>query len=113
MASFYLKRRDTRPVMRVALLNPDGTAHDLTGAGSVTLHVSIDGAVLSRAMVVDPAPATGIVRYTWLDTDWSSTPALDVGRFRMEYEVIAGTSRLTFPNSTYDELIVIDDIGQA
>lgn len=112
MATFYLKKRDTRPILEVALKNPDGTAYDLTGY-TATLHVSkSDGTVVTRAMVVDAAPTTGIVRYTWVADDWVTAPAITTGVHRMEYEVRAGLARLTFPNDGYDTLEVTEDLGQ-
>jgi hypothetical protein len=113
MARFYLKLRDTRPVLEVYLLDPDDTAHDLTSATDATLHIKLaGGTVLSKTMVIDGTPTTGIVRYTWLAADWDAGGLVE-GTHRMEYEVQAGSSRLTFPNSGDDELIIRPDIGQA
>jgi len=111
---FYLKARDTLPVLEVALKDPDGTAHDLTGADAVWLHVSLPGGTFSREMTVDDATG-GIVSYAWVPTDWTVAPALAAYPvpYRMEYEVIDGTDHLTFPNDGYDELVVASDIGQA
>ncbi len=111
---FHLKRRDTRPVIEVELLDPDGAAHDLTGADSATLHAQLPGGVVSREMTIDANPALGIVRYTWLAEDWTGTPPLVTGRWNMEYEVVGpGAARLTWPNTGYDELRIHDDLGQA
>ncbi len=116
MGTFYLKRGDTRPVLSVALKNPDGSAFDLTGVSSVTLHVKLhDGTTFERAMVVDADPTTGIATYTWVPTDWD-TGGLVVGvsiEHRMEYEVLTGTVRQTFPNSGYDVLQIAVDIADA
>ena len=115
MARFYLKYRDTRPTIEVALTDPDGTAHDLTGADSVTLHIWLRGSsstVISRTMTINADPATGLVTYTWLATDWD-TGKLVLGTHRMEYEVKGpGTERLSFPNDTYDKLLIVTDLGQ-
>ena len=118
---FKLKKRDTRPVLEVALKDPDGSAHDLSGADSVTLHIRLDdGTTISRAMDIDADPTTGIVTYTWQATDWTNDPGLYPGTHRMEYEVLGPSdARLTFPNGEdgsdpeYDELIITPDIGQA
>lgn len=111
MGTFYLKHQDTRPILEVTLKDPDDTAHDLTGA-TVKLHIRLeDGMLLSRDMVIDSDPTTGIVRYTWLTADW--TDALVVGTHRMEYEVLGpSTARLSFPNWRDHELIVFADLGQ-
>ena len=127
MPTFYLKKRDTRPVLEVTLLEPKDNPtdadvpYDLTGATSVNLHILLeDGTALSRVMTADPDQVTnpGKATYTWLSTDWTS--ALVVGEHRMEYEVIGpGTVRLTFPSGRgegvieYDTLSIATDFGQA
>jgi hypothetical protein len=127
MNVFYLKYRDTFPVLEVVLLNPDGSIHDLTGSTAWKLHVLLsDGGVVTRDMTVFGFPAAGTVRYQWLSTDWASIPIgptlpLRSGQreHRMEYEILGpGSSRLTFPNGgesaeeSYDILRVWSDIGQ-
>lgn len=113
MGRFYLKHQDTRPILEVTLLDPDETAHDLTGATDVKLHIILeDGTVLSRDMVIDSDPTTGIVRYTWQATDWD-TGNLVEGTHRMEYEALGpSAARLSVPNWRDDELVIVDDIGQ-
>ena len=137
MAIFYLKARDTRPIIEVTLLQPDGSVYDLTGVSSVYLHILMnDQTELRRAMVIDVDPTTGKASYTWLSTDWGTssvvgsgtdndpytvgglfagpTPPLSTSdvEHRMEYEVVSGSLRLTFPNDSYDTLRIVDDIGQ-
>ena len=139
MAIFYLKKRDTRPTLVATLKNPDGTVVDLTGSAVRLLITLSDGTKLIRTMVVDASPATGIARYTWVATDWdvasgttvdgaypvgglivspgtvkASGFVVDVGatEHRMEYEVVNGASRLTFPNDSYDVLRIVADMGQ-
>lgn len=114
---FYLKARDTLPVLEVALKNPDGTAHDLTGADAVWLHIRIKGTgtVVSREMTVDD-DLGGVVSYAWEAADWDDLPQPtypNQAEHRMEYEVMAGTSRLTFPNAGHDYLVITPDIGEA
>jgi hypothetical protein len=114
----YLKHRDTRPILVATLLNPDLTVYDLTGADEVEMHIHLDdGGVISRTMTIDPTPTTGIVRYTWLATDWTDTTHLYPGFHRLEYEVRGpATVRATFPNRDTPEtrhiLEVGGDIGQ-
>jgi len=44
---FYIKEHDTRPVLEVVLLDPDGTAHDLIGYTAIKLWIKLnDGTVL-------------------------------------------------------------------
>ena len=117
--TFHLKYRDTRPVLRVRLRNPDGSAHDLMGALAVTLHIKLAGTstVISRDMTID-TPSEGFVSYEWLLTDWEPTgdplpAALVLGVHDMEYEVTANNdARGTFPNATHDRLSIIGDLGQ-
>jgi hypothetical protein len=133
---FYLKYRDTRPILEAALKNPDGTAYDLTGSADWRLHVWLaDGSKLVRTMAVYGPATNGVVRYTWIATDWNAASAPDaensytigglvvgptlplaVGQreHRMEYEIVGPSPvRLTFPNGGYDTLRITTDIGQA
>lgn len=113
MATFDLKRRDTAEALLVTLLNPNGTVRDLTGATAVHLHVRIENtwphAVFSRPMSIETPVTAGKVKYQWADTDWNT---LRSGNHKMEYEVIAGTSRQTFPTKDSDTLSIGEDIGQ-
>jgi hypothetical protein len=112
MAVFHLKYRDTRPILEVALLDPDGAAHDLTGATSIKLHIRLrSGTTITRTLTPDADPTKGITRYTWLATDWDAGN-LAIGTHSMEYEVVAGASRLTWPNDGLDELRIVEDLGQ-
>ena len=43
MATFYIKTNDTRPVLEVALKNPDGSAYDLTGSTAWKLYIVLSG----------------------------------------------------------------------
>lgn len=132
---FYLKLRDTRPIFETALKNPDGTAYDLTGSTAWKLHIWLsNGDKLVRTMVKQGLDTAGVLRYTWIATDWDAASSPDVNgsyqvggliagpslplspsdvEHRMEYEVVGpGTVRLTFPNDGYDILRVTSDIGQ-
>jgi hypothetical protein len=114
MATFYLKKRDCMPILEVALLNPDGTAYDLTGASGVQLYISLQGSgtLVTKDMAVFGPAANGVVRYQWLPTDWTDTPALTVGQHRMEVEVNTSDGVLTWPNDSYDMLVITPDLGQ-
>lgn len=118
MATFNLKARDTRPILEVALTNPDGTAHDLTGSTAWKLHLWVDAStVLTRDMVKEGADTAGVLRYTWQATDWDAgnlpTPISPYGKqeIYMEYEVIGGTARMTFPNDGFDILEITGDLA--
>lgn len=118
MATFSIKRGDTRPILEVSLKNPDGTAHDLTGSTTWKLHVKVNpGVTLTRDMVKQGLDTAGVLRYTFVTADWaggannlpSTGPAVE--QLEMEYEVTAGTSVMTFPNDSYDVLQVLGDLG--
>jgi hypothetical protein len=126
---FTLKRGDTLPVLEVALKNPDGTAHDLTGSTGWYLHVRLnddDDTVVTRSMTAVGVASDGILRYAWQADDWDDEnvagyliagPTLPLVKgqreHRMEYEVVGGSGAcLTFPNDGYDVLRVVGDIGQ-
>jgi hypothetical protein len=122
---FYLKYRDTRPILEAVLKNPNGTVYDLTGSTDWKFHIWLsDGTKLVRTMAVFGAATNGTLRYTWIATDWDAATSPDAnnsyqvgalvsGQHRMEYEVIGPSPvRLTFPNGGYDTLKVTADVGQ-
>jgi len=113
VSTVYLKYRDTRPTIEVELKKPDGTAVDLTGT-TVKMHIRIENesTTLTRTMTITGAPTLGVVQYPWVAADWTTPPALKKGDHRLEYEVILGADRQTYPNSTYDTLAVVDDLAQ-
>lgn len=111
MADFYLKYRDTRPIIEVTLLDPDDAPYDLTNTDNVYLHIYLNnGTTVSKTMSINVDPTTGKASYTWQSTDWDAG-GLVKGRHRMEYEAVTGTTRLTFPNDSYDTLNVKGDIA--
>lgn len=140
MAVFNLKRGNTRPILQVELRNPDGTAFDHAGATAYKLNIwRSDGVKLIRNLVPfgDPPaggqPDTRPLRYAWLLTDWGAvngdgtagglviSPTLPltpgVREHLMDYDVIGGSSRITFPSGgntpaeAYDVLRIWDSIG--
>lgn len=126
MGIFYLKSRDVLPVLEVLLKNPDGTVFSLVGSTAWKLHILLtDGTTkLIRDMTKVGADADGTLRYGWIATDWDAyasggtvgglgmTGPFDIQEHRMEYEVLGGSARLTFPNGGYDTLRISRDIGQ-
>jgi hypothetical protein len=121
MGIFHLKENDTRPTLDVLLTNPDGSAFDLTGYSTIKLYIKLNtGTILSRDMTVVGAPTAGYVRYTWLSTDWGTDkliagPSLPFApsdtEHQMEYEVVIGAARSTFPNDGYDTLRILPDFA--
>lgn len=118
MGVFSIKHGDTRPLLEVALKNPDGTVHDLTGSTAWRLHIRITSAtMLTRDMTVEGAPTLGVLRYAWQASDWDAgqlpAPAAlySAVECEMEYEVTGGSSTLTFPNASFDTLRITKDLG--
>ena len=127
--TFYLKYRDTLPILDVVLYPPGqevgGTPQDLTGTTGWKLHITCpDGKKLIRSMTKVGPDIDGKLRYAWLATDWDAASAADgagqytvgglvVGNLSMEYEVLgAGSARLTFPNDSEHRLSIRQDLGQ-
>lgn len=99
MATFYIKRGDTAPALRYALL-PETV--DLTGASVVFV---MDGLGRAPARVIEAAPP--VVQYHWEpgDTDRS-------GVRRAEFEVTYSDGRIeTFPNGGYLLVSIVEDLG--
>lgn len=118
MASvFTLKANDVLPILTVTLSNPDGSVHDLTGATAYNLNVRTSQGTFTRAMELVGTEEEGTLRYVWVTADWGTTnqlPALafpDTKFFPMEYEVLGGTSPLTFPNGGHDWLCIVGDLA--
>ena len=123
MAVFYLKSHDTKPGFEVVLRNPDGTVHDLTGSTTWKLHVQLPAGTFTRDLVKQGLDTAGTLRYLWTPEDWADHPSnvppgLPVPYYKggsidlaMEYEVIGGSSRMTFPNSGQDTLRIKGDVG--
>ena len=98
--------------MQVTLRNPDGTVFDLTSSTIRKLHIMLDsGTTLTRDMAIVGAPTAGVVQYAWLTSDWNAG-GLVTGSHQMEYEIVSGAARLTFPNDGHDFLRITGDIGQ-
>lgn len=114
MGIFHLKEFDTQPILMVALVNPNGTPHDLTvGSPSVKLHINLanDVGKMTRQMTIDDASG-GIVVYLWdRITDWDTPGNLFASTAHlMDYEVTRAISRVTFPNDGYDTLSILRHI---
>lgn len=103
-----VKRGDRHPHIDATLLNPDGTAVDLSGASVKFLMRSVLGGVLkvnASATVVDAA--AGQVSYVWGATDTDTA-----GDYRAEFEVTFGDgTKLTVPNDSYLPVTVLEDLG--
>lgn len=107
MKSLILKRGDTSPALRYALL-PASVI--LTGATVVFNMRPEDGVtpkVLRAAAVVETATGTPTVRYNWAAVDTDTA-----GRFQGEFEVTYVDGAVeTFPSEGYITIEITEDIG--
>lgn len=99
MATFTIKRGDTAPALRFALL-PETV--DLTGANVVFV---MDGLGHQPAHVIETRPA--VVQYDWQPGD-TDRPGLHRAEFEVTY---SDGSVETFPNSGYLLVQIGEDLG--
>lgn len=105
--SFNIKRLDLLPVLRMQLVDPSGTAANLTGT-SVVFNMSLrDGtSKIARGAVTVVDAATGVVEYAWSGADTSAA-----GVFTAEFEVMYSGKPLTYPNNDFFKVIVLPDLA--
>lgn len=104
---FTIKRNDTSPVYQATLKDGDGDAVSLSGA-TVRFHMNAkDGSSKVDAAATVVNASGGIVKYTWQAGDTDTA-----GRYRVEWEVTFSDSSVeTFPNGTFDEVIIPADLA--
>lgn len=102
--TFYLKRGDTRPSIRLALGAGD---LDLTGAGVRFQMRPRGGAlILDAPAVIETVTGTPTVRY-----DWQPADTAVAGLFEAELRVAHGDGGVeTFPNSGFVLIRISDDV---
>lgn len=108
---FYLKQHDTRPDLRVRLLDDD-TAIDLTNAagarfvmGNRRSGVKVDADMTIEDQTVDAT--LGVVKYTWQAGDTSAS-----GDFQAEIQITWPTGKIqTFPANGYITIVITKDLG--
>jgi hypothetical protein len=112
--TFYVKRHDTRAPY-VASLRSDGAAIDLSACNYVKLLMRKQSAfddtdnpkVSGTCSVINAG--SGIVSYTWGASDLDTTDD-----YYVEFEIHWNDGGIqTVPNSTYNELIVVEDLDLA
>lgn len=122
MAVFSIKAGDTRPTLEVALKNPDGSAHDLTGSTTWKLNIKTGpSTVFVRDLVKEGLDTAGTLRYAWQASDWDPenvngflpTPPANypLTQLPMEYQVSGGSSVMTFPNNSFDTIRILGDVA--
>lgn len=110
MADFFIKRGDLKPSITSTLTDSAGDPVSLVGAEVTFLMREIDSAeaiVNAPAEIISASAAT--VRYEWASGD------TDVeGGYYSEWEVsFADGTTGTFPNSGYDTIAILEDLGDA
>lgn len=104
MADHVMKAGDSAPAISMTLLGTDGQPYDLTGC-TARIHIGRRG----RPLTVDAAAtivsaAAGTVSYSWQPEQ--------AGLFQLEVEVTrADLSVVTFPNSGFATVRVVEDLG--
>lgn len=102
MSVFYIKQGDRAPIIQTTLLDPSGTAVDLTAASSVTLKASSrdrapllvdDAATISDAV-------NGVVTY-----QFTAVQTANYGVYALEWVRDVGLpTEQSYPNVAYDAL---------
>lgn len=106
--AFNLKQNDTSPSIQTTLLDGNGLAVDITGNLGVTFHMrNSEGTVIIDTAATVVTADFGIVRY-----DWDAADTATAGTFQAEFEVTYSDGKVeTFPNASYIEVIITDDIA--
>ena len=108
---FAIKRKATRPYLRLLVKDKDGNAFDFTGAVSATFMMyDSDGTqILSAAATIATPVTSGILIYQWAagDTDLA-------GEFRAEFDVSYGAGdTLTIPVRGNLVIQIYEDLNNA
>ena len=108
---FYMKQNDTKPVLRVDLIDANDQAVTLTGATvKFSMRVEPAGAVKvnkATASIVDAVKGT--VEYPWVADGSDTNTSND---YQGEFEVtFAGGAVQTFPGRSYIAVHLIDDVA--
>jgi hypothetical protein len=106
--AFNLKQNDTSPSIQTTLLDGNGFPVDISGNLGVTFHMrNSEGTVIIDTAATVVTPGFGIVRY-----DWDAADTATSGTFQAEFEVTYSDGKVeTFPNASYIEVIITDDIA--
>lgn len=106
---FYIKKDDEDPPCQVKILNPDGSARDLTECSDFKFSMGLQGAT-PKVDLADATPvllSQGVIQY-----DFTSTDTNTVAEYRAEFSFVNENSRLeTFPKDGYIIIEVLEDIA--
>lgn len=106
MDVFKIKKTDTRPVIAATLQYANGTAVDLTGAGSVWFYMGnySDYSNYSSGLGVVTGSTAGTVQYAFTSTDTGSA-----GTYWGEFRIQWTGSQMTFPADHSLQVQVYED----
>lgn len=99
----FMKRNDTRPYLQVQILNPDGSARDIT-TDTITFVMKLGSTVKINAAMVKVVAAEGIAEYRWGGAGDTDT----AGEFQAEV-VLNGND--TYPKEGYITVIIGADLA--
>ena len=105
--TFNLKQNDTSPNIQAQLLDGDGFPIDVSQA-TVRFHVrNAEGTVIIDEPAVILVGTDGTVEYGWDAADTATA-----GTYQGEFEVTYESGKIeTFPNASYIEIVITDDIA--
>lgn len=105
---FNIKQNDTSPSIQTTLLDGNGFAVNITGNLGVKFHMrNSAGTVTIDTSATVVSAASGVVRY-----DWDEADTANADTFQAEFEVTYFDGKIeTFPNASYIEVIITDDIA--
>lgn len=104
-----MRQNDTAPFLQATLKDENGLAVDLTGATVVfsMRDASTQTLKVNESTANVTSPTDGEVQYEWNTGDTDT-----VGSYEAEFEVTYSDSTIeTFPNTTYIEIDVIEEVA--
>lgn len=107
MATFNIKKGDTRTAIKATLKNPKGIPINLTGATVNFIMVKYKTILINRGAVILDA-VNGIVAFVF-----NSGETAEIGKMKAEFKVIYPDNSIeTFPNQGYIDINIDLDLTQ-